>query len=91
MQLGIGLARKGNSVLLVDADSQASLTVCLGISRPDEIDITLATLMKAAIDEKHIPDGLGISDLTFGFAISKDGMNEIYLRHCRNDMKSQGK
>ena len=50
MQLGIGLARKGYEVLLVDADSQASLTVCLGISRPDEIDVTLATLMKAAID-----------------------------------------
>ena len=60
MQLGIGLARKGHSVLLVDADSQASLTVCLGISRPDEIDVTLATLMKAAIDEKRIPDRLGI-------------------------------
>ena len=60
MQLGIGLARKGYEVLLVDADSQASLTICLGISRPDEIDVTLATLMKAAIDEKPIPEGLGI-------------------------------
>ena len=60
MQLGIGLARDGYSVLMVDADSQASLTVCLGISRPDAIDITLATLMKAAIDEKQIPDGLGV-------------------------------
>ena len=60
MQLGIRLARKGYEVLLVDADSQASLTICLGISRPDEIDVTLATLMKAAIDEKPIPEGLGI-------------------------------
>ena len=34
--LGIGLAREGKHVLLVDADPQASLTIALGHPRPDD-------------------------------------------------------
>lgn len=40
--LGIGLARQGKKVLVIDADSQGSLTASLGIKNPDELDITLA-------------------------------------------------
>lgn len=40
--LGIGLARQGKKVLVIDADSQGSLTASLGIQNPDELDITLA-------------------------------------------------
>lgn len=39
--LGIGLARQGKKVLVIDADSQGSLTASLGIQNPDELDITL--------------------------------------------------
>lgn len=39
--LGIGLAKEGKRVLLVDTDPQASLTIALGHLRPDEIPITL--------------------------------------------------
>ena len=47
-QLGIGLVRDGYKVLLIDADPQGSLTISLGVTRPDEIDISLATLMRFA-------------------------------------------
>lgn len=35
VNLGIGLARQGKKVLLVDADSQGSLTDSLGWKNPD--------------------------------------------------------
>ena len=60
LNLAIGLARDGRSVLLVDADSQASLSLSLGVKRPDDLDVTLATLMKASMDEKPLPAGTGI-------------------------------
>ena len=43
--LGIGLARHGRRVLLIDGDAQGSLTASLGYPRPDEIDCTLATVL----------------------------------------------
>lgn len=35
VNLGVGLARTGKKVLLVDADPQGSLTVSLGVKMPD--------------------------------------------------------
>ena len=46
LNLGVGLANEGYRVLLIDADPQGSLTVSLGIKNPDELDISLATVMK---------------------------------------------
>lgn len=43
--VGIGLARHGKKVLLVDADPQGSLTICLGKKEPDEIEYTLAKIL----------------------------------------------
>ena len=43
--LGIGLAKQGKKVLLIDADTQGSLTASLGIREPDRLEITLATIM----------------------------------------------
>ncbi len=60
VNLGIGLARAGEKVLLVDADPQASLTVCLGTRIPDELETSIATVMQSVIEEKPPPDGYGI-------------------------------
>lgn len=60
VNLGIGLAKQGERVLLVDADPQASLTVCLGIKVPDELETSIASVMQSVIDEKPPPDGYGI-------------------------------
>ncbi|CBL38991.1 CobQ/CobB/MinD/ParA nucleotide binding domain [Anaerostipes hadrus] len=45
VNLGIGLAREGKKVLLIDADPQGSLTASLGYVEPDELGVTLATIM----------------------------------------------
>lgn len=46
MNLGIGLARNGKKVLLVDADPQASLTISMGFRNPDGLRNTLGSLMQ---------------------------------------------
>ena len=44
VNLGIGLAREGKKVLLVDADPQGDLTTSLGWPEQDSLSVTLATL-----------------------------------------------
>lgn len=46
VNLGVGLAAQGKKVLLVDADPQGSLTVSLGVKNPDELEMSLSTLMQ---------------------------------------------
>ena len=60
VNLGAGLARAGKRVLLVDADPQASLTVSLGLKQPDELPVTLTTLMQAVAEDRPLPTGYGI-------------------------------
>jgi len=50
--LGIGLARAGKRVLLVDADPQASLTVSLGVQIPDEFPVTLTDILQQVLDDE---------------------------------------
>lgn len=60
VNLGIGLARQGNKVLLIDADPQGSLTASLGYIEPDDIGVTLATIMMNVINEEEfeVTDGI---------------------------------
>lgn len=60
VNLGIGLAREGKKVLLVDVDAQGSLTASLGYQQPDQIKTTLATILGAIITDTPLPDGGGI-------------------------------
>lgn len=52
VNLGIGLAKEGKKVLLIDADPQGSLTASLGFGQPDEINVTLATIMTKIMHEE---------------------------------------
>ena len=52
--LGIGLAREGKHVLLVDTDPQASLTIALGYPRPDDLPVTLTDLMTNVMQERPV-------------------------------------
>ena len=49
--LGIGLAKEGNKVLLIDMDPQGSLTIALGYPRPDEIYPTISDVLGNVIKE----------------------------------------
>jgi chromosome partitioning protein len=60
VNLGIGLAREGKKVLLIDADPQGSLTASLGYVEPDELEVTLATIMTKVINEDEISEEDGI-------------------------------
>ena len=58
VNLGVGLARQGKRVLLVDADPQGDLTTCLGWQNQDNLP---ATLLLDAVGSFH--HGLIILDL----------------------------
>ena len=58
--LGIGLAREGKKVLLVDTDPQGSLTISLGYPTPDELEVTLFDLLNKTINEDSVSAGEGI-------------------------------
>lgn len=60
VNLGIGLAREGKKVLLIDADPQGSLTASLGFAEPDELHETLATVLAAVIEDEPIEENMGI-------------------------------
>ena len=60
VNLGIGLAREGKKVLLIDADPQGSLTASLGYVEPDDLGVTLATIMMAVINDESLEEDKGI-------------------------------
>lgn len=60
MHLGAGLARSGKKVLVIDADPQGDLTTCLGCTRADELDITLANLMSRVVQKQGLAKREGI-------------------------------
>lgn len=60
VNLGIGLAREGKKVLLVEADAQGSMAVSLGIAEPDELDVTLVNIMEKVINDEDLEMGEGI-------------------------------
>ena len=54
VNLGVSLVQQGKKVLLIDADAQANLTMSLGYSRPDDLSVTLSTIMQDIIDDKLV-------------------------------------
>lgn len=60
VNLGVGLASQGRKVLLIDADAQANLTMALGYNRPDDLPVTLSTVMQNIIDDKPLDVSQGI-------------------------------
>ena len=56
VNLGIGLAKQGKKVLLLDCDSQGSLTASLGFRKPSLLEPSIATVMASIIEEDEIQD-----------------------------------
>ena len=52
VNLGIGLARAGKRVLLIDNDPQGSLTEALGYQEPDSLEIPVGVELEYYADKK---------------------------------------
>lgn len=60
VNLGIGLAKQGNKVLMVDGDSQGNLTDSLGFTNPDSLPVSLATILTKVMTEEAYEINEGI-------------------------------
>lgn len=58
--IGIGLAQTGKKVLLIDGNSQGSLTISLGYPQPDKLPVTLSDMMGKVLTDQPIRPGEGI-------------------------------
>ena len=54
VNLGVGLARQGKKVLIIDMDPQGSLTLSLGYKKPDELFPTISDVMKNIIENGEL-------------------------------------
>jgi chromosome partitioning protein len=69
VNLGIGLATQGKKVLLVDADAQGNLTDSLGYQEPDNLPVSLATILTKIMMEEPYNADEGILHHTEGVAL----------------------
>jgi chromosome partitioning protein len=69
VSLGASLARQGKRVLIVDADSQHSATVSLGITDPDKLPFTLANVMLSIIGEQEFDPLQGLISHSEGVSL----------------------
>ena len=60
VSLATAFSQMGYRVLLIDSDPQASATVSLGETNPDELDFTLATVIDTYINDGKVPYYEGI-------------------------------
>ena len=64
------LAKMGKTVLAIDFDSQANLTTCFGVEKPQELDYTIGHLMMAQLEDE-VPKSLK------SYIKSRDGVDFI--------------
>lgn len=60
VNLGIGLAREGYKVLMIDADPQGSMSISLGCDEPDRLDYSLATALVNIINDEPVDVAQGL-------------------------------
>ena len=60
MNLGLGFAKEGKRVLMIDADPQGSLSISLGFREPDKLTDTLFDIFRMEAADEDIAPGYGI-------------------------------
>lgn len=60
VNLGVGLAKEGKKVLLIDADPQGDLTTYLGYFDGESLEVTLADVMRKIMQDEPIESNDGI-------------------------------
>ena len=94
VNLGVGLVQQGKKVLLIDADAQANLTMALGYNRPDDIPITLSTVMQNIIDDKsfdvsqgiiHHGEGVDLLEVRLINAMSRERVLKTYVNEVKKN------
>lgn len=101
--LGVALAHAGKRVLLVDSDPQGDLTTYMGIHDPDNIPVTLSTLMERSIKDEYInskeailkhdegidliPSNLELSSMEVSLVNAMS--REFTLKNCLSDIKDK--
>lgn len=92
INLGIGLARRGKRVLLVDADSQGNTTCALGYRDQDDIEPSLGDILANAASGREQPEGMGVLhhkegiDLIPGNILLADMELDLVSRMCRESI-----
>jgi len=89
VNLGVGLASSGKRVLLVDADPQGSLTVSLGIKNPDELDVSLSSLMQSVIDDEPLAEGAIIRHQESVDLLPSTLSSPVWKRACSMSMSRE--
>lgn len=97
VNLGVGLAKKGYRVLLIDADAQGNLTDALGWHTPDELHDTLASVMQSLIDPNQsilyhaegvdlVPANIALSALEVSLvnALSRETVLKRYIEMVKD-------
>jgi chromosome partitioning protein len=56
LNLATALALMGKKVLAIDIDPQGSLTICAGVSNPDNLTHTTCTLLNSVLNEDKLPE-----------------------------------
>ena len=83
VNLGVGLARLGKKVLLVDADPQGDLTTCLGWRDNDSLTTTITDKLSGVIREDHTDPQSGMGIDSCGMLISavhhENGEEKLHL------------
>ena len=79
--LGFGLANQSKRVLLLDCDSQYSLTVSMGVREPDKLTTTLTSVLTDIINDRDFKPTAGIIHHSEGvhFLPANSGLTGIEL------------
>ena len=84
VNLGTALAQAGNKVCLIDLDPQGNLTQSLGYRNPDEMECTIAEVLKSEI---QLCDNLSRSDSCDYSEYQNKGKGAVI---CERDVEDPG-